>query len=105
MAEVSNVYDRLVGTVVIDNRYALRGLVGSGGMADVFLARDKVLDRDFESTLPTSGLKALRRPQDAQAHGRLSSDSSLDVTGVLGDGFVPKTNTSVQLPKHRILGV
>jgi hypothetical protein len=38
MAEVSNGYDRFVGAVIIDNRYALRGLVGSGGMADVFLA-------------------------------------------------------------------
>jgi hypothetical protein len=51
MAEVSNRYDRLVGTVIIDNRYALRGLVGSGGMADVFLARDKVLDRDYRCRL------------------------------------------------------
>ena len=31
---------------LIDKRYELRGLVGSGGMADVFLAHDEVLDRD-----------------------------------------------------------
>ncbi|HEV3477558.1 MAG TPA: protein kinase, partial [Rubrobacteraceae bacterium] len=31
---------------LIDDRYALRGPVGSGGMADVFLAHDEVLDRD-----------------------------------------------------------
>ncbi|HZC85270.1 MAG TPA: protein kinase, partial [Rubrobacter sp.] len=31
---------------LIDNRYELRGLVGSGGMADVFLAHDNILDRD-----------------------------------------------------------
>jgi eukaryotic-like serine/threonine-protein kinase len=31
---------------LIDKRYELRGLVGSGGMANVFLAHDEVLDRD-----------------------------------------------------------
>ncbi|MBA3615293.1 MAG: serine/threonine protein kinase, partial [Rubrobacteraceae bacterium] len=30
---------------LIDNRYQLRALAGSGGMADVYLAYDKVLDR------------------------------------------------------------
>jgi eukaryotic-like serine/threonine-protein kinase len=30
----------------IDRRYELRGLVGSGGMADVFVAHDEILDRD-----------------------------------------------------------
>jgi eukaryotic-like serine/threonine-protein kinase len=31
---------------LIDNRYALGDLLGSGGMAEVYLAHDKVLDRD-----------------------------------------------------------
>jgi hypothetical protein len=31
---------------LIDKRYELRGLVGSGGMANVFLSHDEVLDRD-----------------------------------------------------------
>jgi eukaryotic-like serine/threonine-protein kinase len=31
---------------LIDKRYELRSLVGSGGMADVYLAHDEVLDRD-----------------------------------------------------------
>ncbi len=31
---------------LIDGRYELRGQVGRGGMADVFLAHDAVLDRD-----------------------------------------------------------
>ena len=35
-----------MGKTLIDNRYELRYLVGSGGMADVFLAHDEVLDRD-----------------------------------------------------------
>jgi tRNA A-37 threonylcarbamoyl transferase component Bud32 len=35
-----------MGKTLIDGRYELRGLVGSGGMADVFLAHDHVLDRD-----------------------------------------------------------
>ena len=35
-----------MGKSLIDKRYELRGLVGSGGMANVFLAHDEVLDRD-----------------------------------------------------------
>jgi len=37
---------RLVGKTLVDDRYELRALAGSGGMADVFLAYDTVLDRD-----------------------------------------------------------
>jgi eukaryotic-like serine/threonine-protein kinase len=35
-----------VGKTLVDDRYELRALTGSGGMADVFLAYDRVLDRD-----------------------------------------------------------
>jgi protein kinase-like protein len=35
-----------MGKTLINDRYELRGPVGSGGMADVFLAHDEVLDRD-----------------------------------------------------------
>jgi serine/threonine-protein kinase len=35
-----------MGKNFIDKRYELRGLVGSGGMADVFVAHDEILDRD-----------------------------------------------------------
>jgi tRNA A-37 threonylcarbamoyl transferase component Bud32 len=35
-----------MGKNLIDERYDLRGLVGSGGMAHVYLAHDAVLDRD-----------------------------------------------------------
>jgi len=35
-----------MGKTLVDDRYELRDLVGSGGMADVFLAHDEVLDRD-----------------------------------------------------------
>jgi eukaryotic-like serine/threonine-protein kinase len=35
-----------MGKSLIDERYELRELVGSGGMADVFLSHDEVLDRD-----------------------------------------------------------
>jgi eukaryotic-like serine/threonine-protein kinase len=35
-----------VGRALVDDRYELRALTGSGGMADVFLAYDLVLDRD-----------------------------------------------------------
>src|SRR5215203_6059073 len=36
-----------MGKNLIDERYELRVLVGSGGMANVFLAHDEVLDRDI----------------------------------------------------------
>ena len=32
--------------ILIDDRYALGNLLGNGGMAEVFLAHDEVLDRD-----------------------------------------------------------
>ncbi|MBA2534953.1 MAG: serine/threonine protein kinase, partial [Rubrobacter sp.] len=35
-----------MGETLVDGRYELRTLTGSGGMADVFLAYDRVLDRD-----------------------------------------------------------
>src|ERR671911_1355917 len=35
-----------MGKNLIDERYELRGLVGSGGMAEVYLAHDEVLGRD-----------------------------------------------------------
>jgi serine/threonine-protein kinase len=35
-----------VGNTLVDDRYELRAPAGSGGMADVFLAYDRVLDRD-----------------------------------------------------------
>jgi eukaryotic-like serine/threonine-protein kinase len=35
-----------MGKNLIDERYELRGLAGSGGMGHVYLAHDKVLDRD-----------------------------------------------------------
>jgi len=36
-----------MGETLVDDRYELRALTGSGGMADVFLAYDRVLDRDI----------------------------------------------------------
>jgi eukaryotic-like serine/threonine-protein kinase len=35
-----------VSRTLVDDRYELRAVTGSGGMADVFLAYDRVLDRD-----------------------------------------------------------
>ena len=35
-----------MGKTLVDDRYELRALAGGGGMADVFLAYDRVLDRD-----------------------------------------------------------
>jgi hypothetical protein len=36
---------RIMDKTLIDERYELRNLAGSGGMADVYLAHDEVLDR------------------------------------------------------------
>src|SRR5215212_3045135 len=36
----------IMGKTLIDERYKLRALLGSGGMAEVYLAHDEVLDRD-----------------------------------------------------------
>src|SRR5215208_1331161 len=47
MVKTLNRYNLFVGTNLIDDRYEMRGLVGSGGMADVYLAHDEVLDRDI----------------------------------------------------------
>lgn len=46
MAEASTCIIRFMGEFLIDNRYEVRGRIGSGGMADVFLAHDEVMDRD-----------------------------------------------------------
>src|ERR687893_599413 len=46
VAQVPNGYEGFVPRTLIDDRYELRGQVGSGGMADVFVAHDEVLDRD-----------------------------------------------------------
>ena len=42
----TEVYDSLVQRTVIDNRYTLVEPLGGGGMAEVYLAHDEVLDRD-----------------------------------------------------------
>ena len=47
MVKTLNRYNLFVVNTLIDDRYEMRGLVGSGGMADVYLAHDEVLDRDI----------------------------------------------------------
>jgi hypothetical protein len=40
-----------MGKTLIDGRYEIRGLAGSGGMADVYLAHDAVLDSTTSPTM------------------------------------------------------
>src|SRR5918998_2577164 len=44
--DTGEVYDSFVQRTVIDNRYTLIELLGGGGMAEVYLAHDDVLDRE-----------------------------------------------------------
>jgi tRNA A-37 threonylcarbamoyl transferase component Bud32 len=44
--DIGEVYDSFVQRTVIDNRYTLIELLGGGGMAEVYLAHDDVLDRE-----------------------------------------------------------
>ena len=76
---------------VLDNRYELQELIGGGGMADVYLARDQLLDRSvavkvlhqqFQSD--TEFIDKFRR--EAQAAARLSHPNIVNIydVGVAG---------------------
>jgi hypothetical protein len=60
----------VVERTVLDNRYAISGLLGGGGMGKVSLARDQVLDRDV-------ALKVLREryAQDDEFVGRFEREA------------------------------
>src|SRR5919199_3421020 len=83
-----------MGKTLIDKRYELRGMVGSGGMANVFLAHDEVLD----SAAPLKLLKdhyaaneefVERFKREAQSAASLSHRHIVPVfdAGETGDGL------------------
>src|SRR5919199_3371967 len=83
-----------MGKTLIDKRYELRGLVGSGGMADVYLAHDSVLDRDVALKLlkdrHASNEEFVERfKREAQSAASLSHRHIVPVfdAGEAGDGL------------------
>src|SRR4249920_3694530 len=62
-------------TVIINDRYEIHKRVGRGGMADVFLARDRLLDRQV--AVNPNFVERFRR--EAQAAANLSHPNIVNV--------------------------
>jgi Protein kinase domain len=84
---------RFVGKILIGERYERGDLVGSGGMADVFLAHDNTLDRDVAlkvmSTRYASDEEFVERfKREAQSAAALSHPNIVSIfdSGVSEDG-------------------
>lgn len=72
---------------VIAGRYVLKELIGQGGMADVFLARDEILDRDvaikiLRSHLADDALYVQRFAREASAAATLSHKNIVEIYDV-----------------------
>lgn len=74
-------------TEIIGNRYILIRRIGNGGMADVFLAKDTVLDREvalkrLRGEMSTDPVSLLRFQREATAASRLSHQGIVEVYDV-----------------------
>lgn len=74
------------GTVVA-GRYVLKELIGQGGMADVFLARDEILDRDvaikvLRSHLADDAIYVQRFAREASAAATLAHKNIVEIYDV-----------------------
>ena len=82
-----------MGKTLIDERYELKGMVGSGGMAYVYLAHDEVLDRDvalklLKTTYTENEELVERFRREARSAASLSHPHIVPVFdgGATGDG-------------------
>ena len=71
----------------IDNRYQILSLIGQGGMADVYRAKDKILDRVvaikvLRSKLSEDPMVLVRFQREASAASRLSHPNVVDIYDV-----------------------
>ena len=71
----------------IANRYQILSLIGQGGMADVYRARDKILDRIvaikvLRSKLSEDPMILVRFQREASAASRLSHPNVVDIYDV-----------------------
>ena len=74
-------------TEIIGNRYILIRRIGNGGMADVFLAKDTVLDREvalkrLRGEMSTDPVSLLRFQREATAASRLSHQGIVEIYDV-----------------------
>ena len=72
---------------MIAGRYLLKTLIGQGGMADVYLARDSILDRDvaikiLRSHLAEDAIYVQRFAREANAAATLSHRNIVEIYDV-----------------------
>ena len=104
---------------LVDGRYELRDRVGGGGMADVYLAHDEVLDRDvalklLKARYTGDGEFVERFRREAKNAAALSHPNIVPIfdRGESGDGtyyiameYLPGGTLKDRMPRHSGLPV